>query len=272
MITREPKAAAQERFAQGDWNSSGMDLVERCATDPPLVVRGLIDAIRERASTGSRVCELGFGSGWLLEALVEEPFDAALFGLDLSAGMANSGYERFHGRVGIAVGDMEQLPFADASFDVIATCWTLYFMNDIDRALTEMRRCLTPRGRLIAATNARDHEAECGELVSEAIRIALGRDEPEHDVAQRFDLESGDQYMRRYFPRVELLTWQGEMVLSDPDDVAALWPKWEPALLPREEQQAVRVEFLRLAYARLEQEGALRIHRRNGAFVCDLDS
>lgn len=272
MTSIDPKAAAQERFAQGNWNSTGMDLVERCATDPPLVVRGLIDAIRERASTGSRVCELGFGSGWLLEALFEEPFDAALFGLDLSAGMAKGSYGRFHDRVGVVIGDMEQLPFADATFDVIVTCWTLYFMNDIDRALKEMRRCLRPHGRLIAATNARDHEAECGELVSEAIRIALGRDEPEHDVAQRFDFDSGEQYVRRHFPQVELRTWHGEMVLEDPADVAELWPKWEPALLPKEEQQAVRVEFLRLAYARLEHDGALRIRRRNGAFVADVPS
>jgi SAM-dependent methyltransferase len=270
MTSLDPKTAAQERFAEGNWNSTGMDLIERCATDPPLVVRGLVDAIRERASSGSRVCELGFGSGWLLEALVDEPLDAAVTGLDLSPGMAKAGYDRFHHRAGIVIGDMEQLPFADAAFDVIVTCWTLYFMNEIDRALTEMQRCLTPRGRLIAGASASDHEAECGELVSEAVRIALGREEPEHDISWRFDLESGDAQLRRHFPHVELRTWHGEMVLSNRDDIAALWPKWEPALLPKEEQQAIRAEFLRLAYKRLEQDGALRIRRRNGAFVCDM--
>ncbi|MEX2159068.1 MAG: class I SAM-dependent methyltransferase, partial [Dehalococcoidia bacterium] len=168
MTSIDPKTAAQERFAQGNWNSTGMDLVERCATDPPFVVRGLIDAIRERASTGSRVCELGFGPGWLLEALLEEPFDSALYGLDLSPGMAQHAHEQYGDRVRVLLGDMEQLPFPDATFDVIVTCWTLYFMNDIDRALAEMKRCLTPRGRLIAAASAPDHEAECGELVSEA--------------------------------------------------------------------------------------------------------
>ncbi|MEX2159067.1 MAG: hypothetical protein WEB04_06645, partial [Dehalococcoidia bacterium] len=100
--------------------------------------------------------------------------------------------------------------------------------------------------------------------------LALGRDEPDHDISWRFDLESGDAQLRRHFPNVELRTWHGEMVLEDPADVAELWPKWEPALLPKEEQQAIRVEFLRLAYERLEREGALRIRRRNGAFVCDL--
>lgn len=268
-MTIDPKAAAQERFAQGDWNNTGMDLIERCATDPPFVVRGLLDAIRERVPPGGRIAEFGFGPGWLLEALVEEPLDATVHGLDISPGMARGAHVRFGSQIRIAVGDMEQLPYRNGTFDVVATCWTLYFMRDIDAALAEMKRTLRPGGRLIAATNARDHEAECGALVSESIRIALGRDEPEHDVAQRFDLESGEQYMRRHFPRVELLRWHGEMVLTDPNDVEALWPKWEPALFPKDEQQAVRAEFLRLAQERLRRDGELRIRRRNGAFVAD---
>ncbi|MGB2695840.1 MAG: class I SAM-dependent methyltransferase [Dehalococcoidia bacterium] len=267
----DAKAAAQQRFARADWNERGMDLVERCATDPPLVVAGLVDAVRERAGVGSRVGELGFGSGWLLDALVALPLDATLYGLDMSPGVVRHGYQRFSERVSILMGDMEQLPFCNESLDVIVTCWTLYFMNDIDRALQEIKRCLRKGGRLIAATNAHDHEAECGELVSEAIRVALGRNEPEHDIAWRFDFEAGEQYVRHHFPTVELRRWRGEMVIKDREDIAALWPKWEPALFAKQEQQAVRAQFLRLAYDRLEREGALRIRRRNGAFVCDLD-
>ncbi|MEX2246629.1 MAG: class I SAM-dependent methyltransferase [Dehalococcoidia bacterium] len=270
MMAGDPKAVAQERFAERDWNERGLSLVERCATDPPIVVRGLVNAVREQARPGSRVIELGFGSGWLMEALRDELPDVSLFGLDLSPGFARRVHEECGDRVRVLLGDMERLPFDDGSFDVIATCWTLYFMRDIDAALAEIKRCLAPGGRLIAGTNAPEHEAECGELVSESIRVALGRDEPDHDVATRFDLETGEPYVRRHFPHVEVKEWRGEMVLSDPDDVEALWPKWEPAMLPKEEQQAVRVEFLRLARERLDRDGALRIRRHNGAFVCDL--
>ena len=269
---RDPKAVAQERFAAPTWNERGMGLVERCATDVPLVVKGLVDAVRERAGSGGRVIELGFGSGWLLEALRAELPRVDLVGLDLSPGFARRAHEEHGERVRVLLGDMERLPFRDGLFDVIVTCWTLYFMRDIDAALAEIKRCLAPGGRLIAGANAPDHEAECGELVSEAIRVALGRDEPDHDVAVRFDLETGAGYVRRHFPRVDVRRWHGEMVLSDLDDVAALWPKWEPAMLPKHEQQAVRTQFLRLAREQLDRDGTLRIRRRNGAFVCDLDS
>jgi SAM-dependent methyltransferase len=274
MSVRDPKAAAQERFADADWNARGMSLVERCASDPPIVVRGLVDAVHERAGAGGRVVELGFGPGWLLEALRDALPEASLFGLDLSPGFARRAHDLYgppKANVRVLLGDMERLPFRAGAFDVVVTCWTLYFMRDIDAALAEIKRCIAPGGRLIAATNAADHEAECGELVSEAIRLALGREEPDHDVALRFDFETGAAYVRRHFPKVELREWRGEMVLSDPNDIEALWPKWEPALLPKHEQQAVRTEFLRLARARLERDGALRIRRRSGAFVCDLD-
>ncbi len=272
MSVRDPKAVAQERFADAAWNSRGMSLVERCASDPPIVVRGLVDAVRERAGAGGRVIELGFGPGWLLEAMRAELSYADLFGLDLSPGFARRAHELYGDHVRVLLGDMERLPFRAGAFDVVVTCWTLYFMRDIDATLAEIKRCLRPGGRLIAATNAADHEAECGELVSEAIRLALGREEPDHDVALRFDFEPGAAHVGRHFPKVELREWRGEMVLSDPADIEALWPKWEPALLPKHEQQAVRTEFLRLARERLERDGALRIRRRNGAFVCDLES
>jgi len=269
-MTTDPKLAAQERFANKDWGDQGLSLVERCATDPPIVVAGLVAAIRERANPDDRVIDLGFGAGWLLEELDGALPDVQLYGLDMSPGFAGRAYQEHRDRVSVLMGDMERLPFDDGAFDVVATCWTLYFMRDVDVALAEIKRCLKPGGRLIAATNAPDHEAECGELVQQAIRAALGRDDPEFDVAYRFDLVTGDPYVRRHFPKIDLREWPGEMMISDANDVEALWPKWEPPLMAEHEQRAVRVEFLRLARERLNRDGALRIRRRNGAFICDL--
>jgi ubiquinone/menaquinone biosynthesis C-methylase UbiE len=269
-MTADPKLAAKERFANEDWGDQGLSLLERCATDPPLVVAGLVDAVRERARPGGRVIELGFGAGWLLDELKRTLPNVELCGLDMSAGFSGRAYHEHGDRVRVLMGDMERLPFGDASFDVIVTCWTLYFMRDVDVALAEITRCLKQGGRLIAATNAPDHEAEVGDLVRQAIRAALGRDKPDHDVAYRFDLDSGDAYVRRHFPNIEVRHWNGELVLSDPRDIEALWQKWEPALMPHDEQQAVRVEFLRLARERLERDDAMHVRRRNGAFICDL--
>jgi ubiquinone/menaquinone biosynthesis C-methylase UbiE len=84
----DPKAAAQRRFATAD---SCVDLIEigrRYATDAPELVRTLLDAVRPGRAEGHRVCELGFGSGRLLEEMVNEGGKGQLFGLDLSPPMA----------------------------------------------------------------------------------------------------------------------------------------------------------------------------------------
>jgi len=265
----DPKALAQERFADPEPLASGIDVLARCATDPPRVVRGLVDAVRERVAQGGSVVELGFGSGWLLEELRAQLGGVSLAGLDLSAALVRNARDRYGDRVAALAGDMERLPFRDGAFDVVITCWTLYFMNDIDRALAGIARCLTPRGRLVVGASAPDHEAEAAALMMEAARGALGRDPDAPDIGRRFDLETGETQLRKHFARAEVRRWPGELVLTDLSDVMTLFPKWQPEGLDADEIAAVRASFERIAAERIDRDGELRIRRRDGAFVCD---
>lgn len=245
-----------------------MDVITRYATDPPHVVSTLIDAIAPRASAGHCVCELGFGPGWLLDEIRQRLPAARLYGLDLAPVFARSARDRYRAAVGIVLGDIEALPFAQASFDVIVTCWTLYFMRDIDAAIAGVKRCLRPGGRLIAATNAPDHMAEYTALAMEAYREATVS-EPASDIDTRFDLVSGAAHMQRHFPRVELRTWEGELIVPDAESLTALWGMYTPQGLGEDAMADARVAFERLARQRIADEGPFRIRRRGGAFVCD---
>jgi ubiquinone/menaquinone biosynthesis C-methylase UbiE len=49
-------------------------------------------------------------------------------------------------------GDAAQLPFPDASFDLVLCVTALEFMADPSRALAEMARVVAPGGRLVVAT------------------------------------------------------------------------------------------------------------------------
>ena len=265
----DPKALAQERFADPEPLASGIDVIGRCATDPPLVVRGLVEAIGERAPAGGNVVELGFGSGWLLEELQAQLGDVSLHGLDLSIAQVGRAHQRYGDRVATVTGDMERLPYRPGAFDVAVTCWTLYFMNDIDRALAGIARCLRPRGRLVVGASAPDHEAEAAELMTEAAREALGRDLDAPDIGRRFDLATGEPQLRRHFPHVEVRRWPGELVLTDLSDVMTLFPKWRPEGLDGDEMLAVRAAFERVARDRLARDGEMRARRRDGAFVCN---
>ena len=52
----------------------------------------------------------------------------------------------------------EQLPFADAQFDTVVSTLVLCTVNDVPRALTELRRVLKPGGRLLFIEHIRSEE------------------------------------------------------------------------------------------------------------------
>lgn len=262
----DPKALAQRRFATPEHCVGLIELAERYSTDPPDVVRTLLNAARPRATEAGRICELGFGSGWLLQEMAREFPEARLYGLDMSTGMAARAQRLWGNRVAVLVGDMERLPFDEASLDVVVTCWTLYFMRDLDEALDEIKRRLRPGGRLVAAANAPDHMVEYDQLAAAALRSALDRP-PEPDIGARFDLDSGQPYMRRHFQDVEVQRWRGWMTLPDVASLLQFWDAWRQESLAGPDGDLVRAEFERLAGEWLQRDGRIRISRHGGALV-----
>lgn len=226
----------------------------------------MLDAVWPGRSEADRVCELGFGTGWLLEEMAREFRESRLYGLDISTGMAQRAHMLCRGRATVLVGDMERLPFRESSLDAVVTCWTLYFMPDIDKALDEIKRCLRPGGRLVAATNAPDHMGEYEQLAAAALRSSLGRP-PEPDVSARFDLDSGKPHMRHHFQDVEMRDWRGWMILPELEPLLELWDAWRPDSLAGPDGDLVRAEFERLGREWLRRDGEIRISRHGGAFV-----
>ena len=98
---------------------------------------------------GDRVLEVGFGGGvGLAMVLAHEP-DVVLSGMDLSPEMLVRCRKRFGERVTLAQGSVESLPFPDSAFDKVFGVNVSYFWPDIERALREIRRVLSPSGLLV---------------------------------------------------------------------------------------------------------------------------
>lgn len=117
--------------------------------------RELRDQIVARAalSPGDRVLDLGAGTG-LLTLAIAEGVDR-VWALDISESMCHylgakvtsAGYDN----VEIVVGSAVSLPLVDESVDVVVSNYCLHHLNHADkmRALAEVRRVLTPEGRLV---------------------------------------------------------------------------------------------------------------------------
>lgn len=98
---------------------------------------------------GERVLEVGFGGGIGLATLLAHEPAVALSGVDLSHEMVERCRKRFGSRVALAQGSVESLPYKDGSFDKVYGVNVSYFWPDLELALAELRRVLSPGGQLV---------------------------------------------------------------------------------------------------------------------------
>lgn len=110
----------------------------------------LSDVVPFHKMAGKRVLEIGFGPGY--DALKFMQAGAVYSGIDIT--LENVDRTRKHlGFFGympdVQQADAENLPFPDASFDVVYSNGVLHHVPDMKKAFAETRRVLKPGGELI---------------------------------------------------------------------------------------------------------------------------
>jgi SAM-dependent methyltransferase len=103
------------------------------------------------AGTNLRWLDVGCGNGAFTEDVIARCGPAAVTGIDPSADQLS--YARTRPGVTQAdfrVGDAQNLPFADDTFDVAAMALVIAFVPDPDRAVAEMARVVRPGGWVAA--------------------------------------------------------------------------------------------------------------------------
>jgi len=110
---------------------------------------------------GERVLEIGFGHGRTIEQAAASVPLGFIAGIDRSKEMGRMAARRCRhllrdGKVGVAVGDSERLPFPDQCFDKALSVHTIYFWADPIAHLREIRRVLRDAGRFVLAFRTKD--------------------------------------------------------------------------------------------------------------------
>jgi SAM-dependent methyltransferase len=157
----------------------------------------LVDAVA--AAAPQRVLEVGCGWGELAEWIARET-GAAVVAIDLSPRMVELASER---GIDARVGDVQELEFADATFDVVVAAWMLYHVPDLERGLAEIARVLRPGGTFVAATNSRFHLQELRDLVGSGPSTL------------KFSREDGESHLSPHFAAVDRVDVDGTLELSD---------------------------------------------------------
>jgi ubiquinone/menaquinone biosynthesis C-methylase UbiE len=115
---------------------------------------------RERVAGAAegRVLDVGIGSGLNLPLYGQA---REVFGLDPSSPLLARAQDQAHQTrvpVHLLEGSAERIPLADRSMDTVVMTWTGCSIPDICAALREMRRVLSPGGRLLFVEHGRAPE------------------------------------------------------------------------------------------------------------------
>ncbi len=111
--------------------------------------RELLDRLEPR---GGRVLEVSVGPGVNLPTLVGRPDVGEVHGLDISLGQLRrcQSYVKSKGwTVPLSLGNAEELPYQDASFDAVFHIGGINFFDDKAKAIAEMVRVAKPGSRIV---------------------------------------------------------------------------------------------------------------------------
>ena len=181
------------------------------------------------------VLDVGSGPGSYAKLVQDRTPQGAYIAGDLSLGMARKVREQVGGPHTHALNlDAQQLPFPDASFDVVLANHVLHHVPDIDRALAEIHRVLRPDGCLIATANGQNTMPEFETLSRRACTL-LGFPRQEFLAPHRhFTLENGTLRLARVFRAVARYDLPG----------AFYFPAVEPVLDYLNSLRAIRAPYL----------------------------
>ncbi|MDQ3066117.1 MAG: class I SAM-dependent methyltransferase [Actinomycetota bacterium] len=183
--------ASEERLAKR--NETYRELLE--GVNPEQAV---FEAVRE--ATPRRFLDVGCGMGELAER-VQNELGVEVIAVDVSPRMVELTKAR---GVDARIADVQELPFEDQSFDVVAANWVLYHVPDLDRGVRELARVLQPGGHLVAATLGDENMKELWDLLGGEVTAGL-----------TFGYSNGEAALAPHFTGIERREANGTVVFPD---------------------------------------------------------
>lgn len=204
-----------------------------------------------------RILELGCGTGAMWTQLESPlPSGCRLTLTDLSEGMLEAARQALAGwnHVTFLQADAKDLPFADASFDLVIANMMLYHVPDIAGTLAEIRRVLTPSGMLCAATFG---EHGVVEAVQAMFSLTGERN-------FRFTLQNGEAQLTPFFTHTELLLYEDALDVTNPKDLVA----YLRSLSSMAGLDQISDQQLLQAFEDRMVNGVLSLPKEYGLFLC----
>lgn len=211
----------------------------------------------------NRLLELGCGNGKLWQENKIDLRNREIFLSDISEGMVEEVRNKLGSDFNCIVADAEKIPFKDAYFDSIIANHVLFYLNDLNQGLKEIRRVLKPNGVLYCSTYGSKHMKEITEIVQNFdSRINLSN----HSLYDVFGLENGECILKQYFTSVQRMDYQDSLEITESkpliDYIMSCHGNQNEILGPRLSEFKEYIEEL------LQKDGKIVVTKQAGLFMC----
>jgi len=166
-------------------------------------------------SPNMKILELGCGTGEIWKSnlsLIDNSVQLTI--TDFSENMVSAVKKIFCGRnnVSFDIVNIEEIPYADVSFDRVIANMMLYHVSDIDKGLSEVRRVLSSGGYFYCATYG---EHGIMEYISGLLKDYGVTDNSN----KNFTLQNGFDILKKHFSNVKRLDYKDSLAVTNIEDL-----------------------------------------------------
>lgn len=167
---------------------------------------------------GMKILEIGCGNGQLWKVNHQNLPDISLTLSDISLGMLEDAQNNLRNmkHIDYQCFDCHHIPYDDESFDVIIANHILFYVQDFETVLKEVRRVLKDKGVFYCSTYGLNHMKEITDLVKEYNPKITLSNMPLYEV---FGLENGEEKLKKYFEHVKIIQHDDYLLVDDANDV-----------------------------------------------------
>lgn len=211
----------------------------------------------------NRLLEIGCGNGKLWEKRNIDLRNREIFLSDISEGMVHEVRKKLGKDYNCIVADCQAIPFKDGYFDSVIANHVLFYIQNLEKGLSEICRVLKDNGIFYCSTYGREHMKEITELVQYFdSRVELSQNR----LFDIFGIENGEKILKNYFKSVRFIPYEDSLIVDKAqplvDYIMSCHGNQNEILGPKISKFKEYVESI------ISKKNSIKISKHTGLFIC----